>query len=348
VSRTTILALAVVLAGCASRPARVPAPLPQLSAMREYVIPWQDAFPSDVAVDSVGRVWFTDRLTHVVGMLDPATEEFRRYPVPSEKSAPYGLIAAPDGSLWFCESRQPRLGRIDPATGVITEHVIADAPGGLHLLTWREGEIWFSMREARAFGRYDPRTGASMVYRLEAERPYSVAATREAVWLSSYGAFRLLEVDPGSGAVRVHDLASTPEAVATAVSSNPVVRPAPRGFGGEVRRIAAASDGAIWFTDFGRSRVVRYDAATGELTMFASFERRSEPYGLAVTGAGHVWYSERGAERITVLDPARDERKRVQVIGAPTHARHIVVDERRGRIWLPLSDVGRIGLIEYR
>jgi virginiamycin B lyase len=354
-SWTMVCFVVVVLAGCAGRRAGerlpgVPPQLPSLSVLREFVIPWPDAFPSDIAVDSTGRVWFTDRLTHVIGMFDPATEEFRRYPTPTVHSAPYGLIAAPDGTLWFCESRLGRLGSIDPATGRITEHAIPGATGGPHLLAWREGEIWFSMREGRGFGRFDPHSGESTLYRLEQERPYSVTVTAEAVWLSSYGAFRLLQVDPETGAVRVHDL-STLTPMPPGVSDGEPVPERERNmrvWRGEVRRILSEPDGAIWFTDFARGRIMRYDPAASGLTAFESLERQSEPYGLARSRAGHVWYSERGAGRITLLDPARDERARTSVSGAPTHARHIVLDEVRGRAWFPLSDAGRIGLISYR
>jgi virginiamycin B lyase len=148
--------------------------------------------------------------------------------------------------------------------------------------------------------------------------------------------------------VRVHDLTTVPDPVDSTNVDIPAVRRPRRAWGGEVRRITAAADGRIWFTDFGRSRVVRYDPVAGELDMFASVEARSEPYGLALTSRGHLWYSERGAGHVTVLDPVRNQRLRVRVPSAPSHARHIVVDEKRGRVWFPLSDVSRIGMVEYR
>jgi virginiamycin B lyase len=344
-----VVVAVVLAAACGRRGPDGPAPvaLPQLSAVTEYVVPWKDAFPGDIVVDSTGRVWFTDRLTHAIGSFDPETAEFRRHPTPTALTAPYGLIAAPDGSLWFAGSRARLLGRVDPATGGIREYPLPDAEGGPHLLAWRAGEIWFSLREGRGYGRFDPQTGASTVYRLEAHhRPYSVAATRDAVWMSSYGAFRLLAIDPVSGVVSVHELA-------TATRLDTVPEPAPGGrpvrrWGGEALRIVAAAGGGIWFTDFSSGRVVLYDPAAGTLRAFETLEPRSEPYGLTVTSRGLVVYGEKNLNRIVLLDAVTGERRRALVPTPGSVVRNIVVDEARGRIWLPLSDTGRLGRIDMR
>lgn len=82
-----IVALMAALGGCATAP---PA-LPESGVVRYHRIPWDDAYPSDAVVDSEGRLWFTDRLSHAIGMFDPVTDTFRRLPTPTDSSVPYGL-----------------------------------------------------------------------------------------------------------------------------------------------------------------------------------------------------------------------------------------------------------------
>jgi streptogramin lyase len=346
-SRAVALLIAMILvpAACMKRATRPPA-LPQLSDVREYVIPWADAFPSDVVVDSVGRVWFTDRLTHAIGVFDPTTEEFRRYPTATSFTTPYGMLLAPDGGIWFAGSRGRLLGRIDPATSQITEHVLSDAEGGPHLLAWHDGEIWFTLRERNGYGRFDPVTGAAVVYRLERDRPYGIAATPTGIWMTSYGSYRLIEVDPVSGEAHIHDLAAAPyssgaDTAHDQTSGRQRIRP------GQTHRLVADARGQLWTTDFARSRVLRY-TADGQLRGWESLEPRTEPYGITVTRTGLVVYAEKNMNRVVVLDPVLDERVRARVPTPGGAIRNIVVDERRGRIWLPMSDTGRLGLIELR
>jgi streptogramin lyase len=304
-----------------------------------------------VVVDSVGRVWFTDRLTHAIGSFDPSTGRFERYPTPTQPSTPYGLLVSPDGGLWYGAAGASRLGRVDPATAVITEHPIPDASGGPQLLAWRDGEIWFGLRESRGYGRFSPSTGASTVYRLETHRPYSVAATAEAVWFSSYGSFRLLEVDPITGAATVHELRTaepTDSAQRAAGLSEAAVRLSRTGRLSDALRVAAVSADALWFTDFGGGRVIRYDTRQRTLRSYPSLDPRSEPYGITISHGGLIWYGEKNTNRIVVLDPVHDQRVAVTMPTAGGVVRNIVVDEKRGRAWLPLSDRGLLGLIEFR
>jgi streptogramin lyase len=342
-TRTTALACVLILsAACARKPPpEPPLTLPEVSAVREFAVPWENAFPSDVAVDSAGRVWFADRLVHGIGVLDPETGEFRSYPSPTPRSAPYAILAGPDGGIWFSQSGVGALARLDPLNGAVEEYPLEGVRGGPHLLTWRDGEIWFGVREARSFGRFDPRTGQARIYVLERDRPYSLTATSDAVWIGVYGAFRMLEVDPQSGAVRVHDLAEVP----VAPFGGEAGREPRRRWQGEVRRMVAG-DGGIWFTDFVRNRVVWYDPVAPALRSFESLEPGGT-YGLARSRRGLLWYASR--DLVTVLNPHTGDRRRVPLPTAPdSYVRTIVLDEARGRVWLSLSDAGRLGLIEYR
>jgi virginiamycin B lyase len=338
------LAGAVAAGGCAHRPGSGGAGLPRIIDVREYVIPWENPFPTDMALDTAGRLWFTERLTHSVAVLDPETGGFRSFRTPTERSAPYGMLSAPDGGIWFAASMAGTLGRVDPATGDIVEYPLADARGGPHLLAWHDGEIWFGLRESRGYGRFDTRTGQAQLFYLERARPYSLAVAGGSIWMSSFGEYRLLQVDAATGAVRVHELSGVPR---LDWAGEPQRHEPLRRWQGEVRRLAA--DGcAVWFTDFVRSSVVQFDPVAGELRAYGSLEAGTEPYGIARSSRGIIWYGERGGNRITALHPGTADRLRVAIPTPGSFARQILIDEARRRVWFTLSDIGRIGVIEYR
>lgn len=344
--RGALFALAfamLLLPGC-SRRAGGAAPLPQVMTVREFVIPWELTFATDMVVDRSGMVWFSDRFSHSIAVLNPATGDFQSYPTPTPRSAPYGLVLAPDGAIWFAASMVGMLGRVDPATREITEHSIPDARGGPHMLVWHGDEIWFGLRESRGYGRFDPATGTSQVYYLERDRPYSLASGDGSIWMSSFGQFRIVEVDPATGEARVHDLSRVTRLVE---DGNPDVAAPPRRWIGEVRRLAV--DGQrLWFTDLTRGDLVVFDPSAGSTTAYRALEGASEPYGIARDQRGVIWYGERVGNRISMLDPRTGTRARVAIPTPGSFARQIVIDETRRRVWFTLSDVGRLGVIEYR
>lgn len=364
----SVLSGVLALTACGGRAAPV---LPEPIEVIEFEIPWEDAFPSDVAVDAEGRVWFTDRLISVIGRFDPETREFVSYPTPTPKSAPYGLVRTADGALWYGASRAGKLGRVDPATGVIEEFTIAATGGGPHLLALAGDVIWFTMREDLQYGRYDTHTGDGALYpapRFEdlvaaesaAEvrirgrdwKPYGIAVGGDGtVWVGEYAGGGLLRFDPRTGGASLEDLreqvgertwpASMPDSIRRRMERVSWRRPV-------LRRIATDARGRLWLTDFSGGRVDRYDPETGDRESYPSLARRAQPYGIAVDASGRVWYNESGNDAIVVLDPATGERRSFTIRTPRSTVRHITFDEERGRVWLPLSDTGRLGLIELR
>jgi streptogramin lyase len=100
--------------------------------------------PADVAVDSLGRVWFTAPLDGAIDRLDPATGA-----VTSTDAAgliPRELAVATDGQIWFTARFTPQgVGRLDPNT---TPHVVTTFPltnvGPQGIAASPGGSIWFT------------------------------------------------------------------------------------------------------------------------------------------------------------------------------------------------------------
>jgi streptogramin lyase len=346
--------------------------------MRYHRIPWADAFPSDVEVDRAGRLWFTDRLTHAVGVFDPAAESFQRIPTPTQQSAPYGMVTGPDGMLWFGESNGGRLGRLDPGTGEIIE-VDVGLANGPQLLTWAGGALWFTSMRDDALGRYRPvpggtdgpdgaRRGDVRVWRVAsperrrgADDPYGIASTPDGrVWVGRQSGSILYRVDLLPNSAEVVDLRSLTDTVdftepaPIRLSQRDLERLPPelvermrsRRMGVRMRRVAAGPDGRLWVAGHGRGRVVGIHPDTDAKRILATLDPRSQPYAVAVDPWGRVWYSEQGNDAVVVYDPTRDERRRLPLPLPGGTVRDIAFDAVRGRVWLPMSDIGAIAVIE--
>jgi virginiamycin B lyase len=370
-ARKTTIAWAILAAVGGTTACRKAAPrLPQPIQVREWEIPWENAFPSDMALDGRGRVWFTDRLTHVIGRFDPETEEFVSMPTPSKGGTPYGMVRGPDGGIWFGESQLGKLGRVDPETGAMEEYQVGGGQftGGPHLLAVSGGEIWFTMRESRAYGALDVATGEVRLWRTPPvtggrevpdsaidryrPEPYGIATGPDGrVWVGVMGGWRLYEIEPKSGVMREHDLSiPLPDSVLNRYASGRTAEERARiamsmRSRGVARRLAVDRAGGVWISDFGRSRVVRFDPRNSAQEAFESLQQPSEPYGIALSRDGVVWYGEKRNDRLVGLNPSTGERVSVGVSAGAT-IRHVLVDDERGRIWLPLSDRGRIGMVE--
>jgi virginiamycin B lyase len=361
-------ACAMVVAACGRGGVRVPV----LLSVEEHAIPWANAFPSDVVVDGDGVGWFTDRVAHVIGRFDPETGSFDSIATPTRNSAPYGLIMAPDGRLWYAASRAGKLGRLDPKTKRIEEHTIPGAHGGPHLIAWQDGRIWYSLRESNAFGWYDTRSGATRIYTArDRDRPYSVAIAPDGnVWFDVLDGWRLYEVDARTDSVRVHDLSEAPapgqpwgyygaldgagrmqqralwdSADVSKLDPAEQRRVWPNRQRGQAKRMTIDAGGGVWVTDFARDRVIRFDAQTGETRAYVSPEKPARPYGIAGSGWGQVWFSEMSSGLLVMMDATTGERRTVRIPATNATIRQIAVDEKRLRVWLPMSDAGRIGLV---
>ncbi len=344
--------MAVLLAALTGACARAAPVLPEPHALEYHRVPWEDAFPSDAVVDDRGRLWFTDRLTHALGRYDPDPATFRRYPTPSPRSAPYGLVRGPDGALWFGESNGRRLGRLDPETGAITEIEVPGLAHGPQLLAWSGGLLWFTSRRDGVIGRYDPVSGEARLWRDRVPEPYGIAATPDGrVWVAAHGGSTLHRVDilPDSGeAVDYTEPGRlrVPQEVLDRLSPEQVERFRNPRIGIGIRRIAAGPDGRLWAAGHRRGRVLGIDPDTGDRRTLASLDPSSQPYAVGVDPWGRVWYSEQGTDGIVVYDPGTDRRLRYPLPLRGGTVRDLAIDADRSRVWLPMSDLGVIAVVE--
>jgi virginiamycin B lyase len=105
-------------------------------------------------------------------------------------------------------------------------------------------------------------------------------------------------------------------------------------------------DGIVWYTDYPRARLGRYDPATRAFDEFATPTADGQPYGIAIGRDGRLWYGEASSGLMVAFDPETAAQDTFRIPTPNAIVRHMVSDPERGRMWLALSGTRRIGRID--
>jgi virginiamycin B lyase len=302
----------------------VPAPAPVL---REYVISRPGNFPHDPAVSADGIVWYTDQTNSYIGRLDPASGAISDYPTPTPKSGPHGITVAPDGGVWYTAQRTGIIGRLDPSTKQVREYALPARTANPHTPIWFGGAVWYTDANNNTYGRLDPSTGSVQVYESTTENsvPYGIVSSPDGhVWIALLGTNKLAQVDTATGAMKEFILPA----------------------GARPRRLQAASNGIVWYTDYARGYLGALDPVSGKVREWPSPVPGEGPYGIAIGPDGAIWYNHARSDAMTRFDPVTEKSTVLQIPTPGAIVRHMVTDAPRGRIWLALSGTGRLGVIE--
>ncbi len=133
-------------------------------------VPGNGSFPIRLALDQLGRVWFTELLGNKIGVYDPSSDRMREYLVPTNSSGPTDLTFDSHGNLWFSESYARQLGRFNVQDHSFTEYPlgsesasqIVSSPVGLALD--RDGNVWVADHGGNWIVEFNPSTRAIMKY----------------------------------------------------------------------------------------------------------------------------------------------------------------------------------------
>ena len=113
------------------------------------------------------------------------------------------------------------------------------------------------------------------------------------------------------------------------------------------RRIAITPDDVVWYTDFARGYLGRFDPKTGAVREWRSpGGAQSRPYGIAAAG-NVIWYSESGLRPNTLVrfDPATEKFQTWTIPSGGGVVRHMIATPN-GNLVLALSGVNRVALVE--
>ena len=336
--RTTLLLAAALLGPLAlSAPAgrlAVLAPPAIDVAFEEWATPTPKSFPHDPAVAPDGSAWYTGMRANVLGRLDPKTGDVKEFKLPTANSGPHGIVADKAGNIWYTGNYSGLIGKLDPATGKVTEYKMPDAKArDPHTLIFDDaGTLWFTVQASNFVGRLDPKSGKVDLVPAPTpdSRPYGIVVNSRGVpFFDLFNTNKIGRIDPASLAIREYTL------------PDPGARP---------RRIAVGRDDIVYYTDFARGMLGRLDPATGKVTEFASpGGPKSQPYGMAVTTDGAVWFSESGIQPNTLVrfDPGTRQMQAWPIPSGGGVVRHMVAAPN-DELWLACSGVDRIARARWK
>jgi virginiamycin B lyase len=113
-----------------------------------YALPNPQTQVFSMAVDTRGRLWFTEVLPGKLGMLNPTTDTLTELPVPALSGTPpalYALVIDHTSNIWFVDVGANTLVRYSPGKQTLTFFHLSlpsSAPFGLTLDF--SGKLWFT------------------------------------------------------------------------------------------------------------------------------------------------------------------------------------------------------------
>jgi virginiamycin B lyase len=299
--------------------------------IREWDVPTKGAHPHDPAVGPDGSLWFTEQMVSKLGRLDPATGDFREYPLKGENDGPHGLVADRDGNIWYTGNFAAHIGKLNPRSGEVTQYKMPnDKAEDPHTAVFdAQGTLWFTVQVGNMVGRLDPKTGKIELKPAPTKGalPYGIQINSKGVpFFCEFGTNKMAKIDPQTMQIVEYPLAES-------------ARP---------RRLAIAADDKVYFTDYQGGNLGRLDPVSGVVKMWPSpGGAGSDPYGIAITPDGMVWYSESGVTPNTIVrfNPRTEEFARTKIPSGGGTVRNMAATSD-GRIYLACSGVNKVGVVE--
>ncbi len=299
--------------------------------IKEWDVPISDSLPHDPAVGPDGSLWFTGMQSNTLGRLDLKTGEIKEYPLKTPASGPHGLAADREGNIWFTANYKGYIGKLNPLTGEVVEYPLSDPSAhDPHSLVFdQKGVIWFTVQRSNFVGRLDPWTGAIQLKQSPTPNstPYGIAMNSKGIpFFCEFGTNKLASIDTDVMKITEYLL---PE-------------------GARPRRLAITSGDMIYYSDYARGFLGRWDPKGEKVQEWASpGGRESRPYGIAVTPDGIVWYSETGLRPNTIVrfDPRAKAFASWPIPSGGGVVRNIV-STPQGDLYIACSGVNKVGIVK--
>ena len=297
--------------------------------IKEYALPTADALPHDPAVGPDGSLWFTEQKANKIGRLNPETGRIDEFPLRTPDSGPHGLVVDNQGNVWFTANSKGYIGKLNPKSGEVAQHALKDerATDPHTPIFDAKGILWFTVQQGNLIGRLDPTSGEVRLKEVPTAhaRPYGIVIGKDgAPYFCEFGTNKLGRVDPVTLEIREYLLPS----------------------GARPRRIALAPDGTLFYSDFARGMLGHFFPQDGRVEEWASpGGSGSQPYGIAITGDGGVWYSESGVSPNTLVRFDAQTRRfaKAAIPSGGGVVRHMI-STSQGRLYLACSGVNRVAI----
>jgi virginiamycin B lyase len=299
----------------------------------EWAVPTPKAHPHDPSFAPDGGLWYTGQRNNTLGRVDMTTGQAKEYPLPTPNSGPHGIVSDAEGNIWYTGNTAAHIGKLDPKTGKVTEYKMPDpAARDPHTLIFdKQGTLWFTVQGGNFLGKLDPKSGAVTLKAAPTpnSRPYGIVIMSDGTPVFDlFGTNKIGTINPKTMEITEYVL---PE-------------------GARPRRIEVDQKDIVWYTDYARGFLGRLDIRTKEVKEFASpGGPKSQPYGIATTSDGALWYSESGVQPNTLVrfDPATSSFQKWPIPSGGGVVRHMV-RAPNGDLLLACSGVDKVARVRIR
>lgn len=248
--------------------------------IQEWQVPWPDSRPRDPYVAPDGDIWFVGQRSHYVAEFDPQNETFRKIDL-EDGTGPHTVVVDASGNPWYAGNRANHIGKVNPETGEITIYMMPDDNSARdpHTIAFNgDGNFWFTSQGANSVGFFDVESGQPTIIPVQTQRarPYGIIMDQDMQrpWIALFGTNKLATVDPETMELTEITL------------PNQESRP---------RRLAQTSDGMIWYGDYSRGYVGRYNPEDESFREWVlPSEENSRPYAVTVDDQDRFWVVETG------------------------------------------------------
>lgn len=309
----------------------------------EYELPISDAEPHEVAVDSEGNGWVSQRRGGHLGRLDPKTLAYADIappPAPSKFLRLNGIRSGPNNKIWLMDGGPNRrwLSYDTRAREFSVFNLPKTKTGNASGNTMRvhpNGTVWLNSIAANQIIRLDPRTKQFTFFDVPAgvkagrtANPYGMAIAGDGmIWFAENAMNKMGRIDPVTGKIDEFDI--------------PVEDSVPRKMGTD-------AEGNIWVGLHGAGKLMKIDYKTTKMTVYTPPSDDSGLY-LADVDLKHnlIWVSLQHVDKIARFDPKTETWVEFPLATAESDARRIEVDQNNpNRIWWSGNLSNRMGYVE--
>lgn len=286
----------------------VPLTVAASGRFREYTLPQTHSGLMRPAVDSQGRVWFSEMSSDYLAVFNPHTGTLQQMTPPESTGGLMGVTVAPDDTVWFAEEYGNFIGHYDPRSGQFKNYHLPtlsipdpqDAQKKLKLSSApneiafdAHGNVWFTELNADSVGMLNPKTGEIKHHPLSAQlsvqklNPYGLVFDRQGMlWITLSSSAQLARLDPTSGKVQLYSL------------------PDPQLY---LMQVTSDRQGNIWTTGFNKLRLLKYEPASTRFTSYPVSVKKSQEtdgtvYDVVSLGNGDIWMSVPSENALARLD----------------------------------------------
>jgi streptogramin lyase len=297
------------------------------------------AGPHDIAVDSQGIAWVSERGSASIGRFDPKSFTYTLTPTPPAKHPQAALNAIAVDSrdmVWTIDnSANNRLYQYNTKSREFNSYDIPAAPNVRSAMNtirfFPDGSVWGSGIASSRILKLDPKTRKVAEYPVpKGSHPYGMAIGGDKmIWYAAEYGNEIVRLDPSTGKLTRYKV------------------PTPKS---DLRRMAADVDGNLWAGAHEAGNLVKVDYRTGKVTEYPTPTEYSGPYSIDVdtnSKRNLIWFSERYADKIGRFDPRTNSFVEFPLPSPDSDPRRIEIDRSHpNRVWWSGMGSDRIGYIE--